>query len=435
MIQLEAAGASDVGRVRRNNQDAFLMGESVFAVADGMGGHLAGEVASATALEPIQALDGRIFPDASHAVDAVVQAVVEANTRVSDKASSDTNYQGMGTTLTAAVFEGRRLHIAHVGDSRAYLLRDGTFSQITTDHTLVQHLIDEGQITSEEASTHPQRSIITRAIGVANEVEVDSLSLELEPGDVVLLCSDGLSGFVPDAEICKVLLSNRPLDDQVEQLLRRANDAGGADNITAVLLRYGGPPQDAVAATPDTSADGPLPGEDAGHRGAGATGPVVVRTNTDADQTDWAQRLGRFGSLGTGRDGEDETDDRSGIRFIPVALGLVLLLVLLALGGRWLLSRSYYVGIDRDTVAIYQGIPVEIGPIELSWVVERTSLRVDALPDYYVASLEDGIAAIDRRDARLIVENAPRRDAAPPSDGPTGEPTSEPTMEPSPEAP
>lgn len=433
MIDLEAAGATDVGKIRRNNQDAYLMGDSVFAVADGMGGHLAGEVASATALRPVEELDGRVFADAPAATRAVVDAVVEANEEVSRKASSDPQYQGMGTTLTAALFEGRRLHIAHVGDSRAYLLRDGMLSQITTDHTLVQHLIDEGQITPEEAATHPQRSIITRAIGVADHVEVDSMTLDLQPGDTILLCSDGLSGFVTDAAVKHVLLTPRPPEDQVRELLQLANEAGGGDNITAVVLRFGPPSEEAVAAAEkqvDRDTEPNPVGGDADGDAAGGTGtrePVRVRTSDDADQQDWAQRLGRFGD----RDTVDErTRAPSGAkRLIAIAAAVVLVLALVLAGGRWLLSRSYYVGIDSGTVAIYQGIPVDIGPLELSWVVERTQLSVDELPDYFVESLRDGIAAIDRRDARLIVENAPRRDEAEPDDTAT-EPGPEPTAAP-----
>lgn len=435
MIELEVAGATDVGQVRRNNQDAFLLGESVFAVADGMGGHLAGEVASATALEPVEELDGRVFPDAAAATEAATEAVLRANAEVSQKAAGNPEYQGMGTTLTAAVFEGRRLHIAHVGDSRAYLLRDGELSQMTTDHTLVQHLIDEGQITREEAATHPQRSIITRAIGVANDIQVDTLSLDLQAGDVVLLCSDGLSGFITDAAMKHVLLSDRSLDDQVSELVRLANEAGGGDNITAVVLRYGEPPADDAAAaaerverdTEPNPVDDDEADEGSGGTGAGAT-PVRVRTSQETEEGDWAQRLGRFGDQRASH--EDREDDGRRRRIIAIVVAVLLALVLAIAGGRWLLSRSYYVGVHptSDTVAIYQGIPVEVGPLELSWVVERTGLPLEELPEYYIASLRDGIPAIDRNDARLIVENAPRLgededDATP---GPTPEPTDAP---------
>jgi PPM family protein phosphatase len=223
MMRVEAAGATDTGQVRPANEDAYLVGDSVFAVADGMGGHLAGEVASATALEPIRELDGKVFSEAADAVTALREAVVAANDRVSQMAADEPSYRGMGTTLTATMLEGPRLHVAHVGDSRAYLLRDGAFSQLTDDHTLVQHLIDEGQITREEAAHHPQRSIITRAIGVSREVDVDSMTLDLEAGDQVLLCSDGLTGVVSDEDIASELTHDAAAESALQRLIDLAN--------------------------------------------------------------------------------------------------------------------------------------------------------------------------------------------------------------------
>ncbi|MEX0868573.1 MAG: Stp1/IreP family PP2C-type Ser/Thr phosphatase, partial [Nitriliruptoraceae bacterium] len=277
MTRLVATGTTDVGRVRSSNEDAYFVGDSVFAVADGMGGHAAGEVAASTALEPIRALDGRVFGDATEALAALRDAVITANATVSRMAEDDPTYHGMGTTLTATLLEGARLHIAHVGDSRAYLLRDGKFSQITDDHTLVQHLIDEGQITREEAANHPQRSIITRAIGVSPEVDVDSMSLELQPDDILLLCSDGLTGVVDDRTIATTLAQRDDPDTTIETLVSLANDAGGPDNVTAVLLRY----EDAAAA-----------------RGTNGPTTVAIRTRHDDPGADWARKMGTFGAFG-----------------------------------------------------------------------------------------------------------------------------------------
>ena len=201
-----------------------------------MGGHAAGEVASALALEPIADLDGRVFGDDAQARSALEDAVVAANRAVARAAEDDTNLQGMGTTLTAALFEGRRLHVAHVGDSRAYLLRKGKVTQLTRDHTFVQQLIDDGSITEAEAATHPHRSVVTRAIGTSTEVEIDLETLDLASGDAVLLCSDGLSGVVDDEHIAELLTSDRTPEETVTALVRAANEAGGPDNITAVLL-------------------------------------------------------------------------------------------------------------------------------------------------------------------------------------------------------
>jgi PPM family protein phosphatase len=417
-----ASGMTDVGRVREANEDAFLVGESIVAVADGMGGHLAGEVASATALEPVKALDGRDFEDGSSAINALRDAVIEANATVSRMAEEEPTYRGMGTTLTAALLEGRRLHLAHVGDSRAYLLRGDRFSQLTDDHTLVQHLVDEGQITREEAATHPQRSIITRAIGVSPDVDVDALSLELDPGDQLLLCSDGLTGVVEDDEIARMLAERDDPDETLKRLIAAANAGGGPDNVTAVILRYGEGPTvagGAVEAVEDEDATGPIGGPDPTTGGSGRSGPVVIGTRSEAGDGDWARRLGNYGALTPGVPGSGQAGDdghsrrnvgRTVGRLLAVLLGIAVLGGLALLGGRFLIDRSYYVGLDEDQVVIYRGVDLTVGPLELGRVFERTDLTVEDVPAWYGEALEDGVTAADLVDARRIVENAPRRD-------------------------
>jgi PPM family protein phosphatase len=395
--RVSLTGTTDVGRVREANEDDFLVGTSIVAVADGMGGHLAGEVASHTALEPVKALDGTVFDDHETAIDALREAVIRANETVSKMAEDEPTYRGMGTTLTAALIEGRRLHVAHVGDSRAYLLRHGELAQITDDHTLVQHLIDEGQITREEATTHPQRSIITRAIGVSRDIEVDAVSIELEPGDQILLCSDGLTGVVGDADIAAELLRGDDPDETLQRLVAAANAGGGPDNITAVLLRYGEPFPPA-----EPGADAPT-----------GTAPVRIGTRDDDANADWAGRLGNYGALGRGGGtaggGDDERrSTRSLGRIAGILFATVLLLGLAFFGGRFLLDRSYFVGLDGDDVVIFQGIDADVGPVSLSRVFERTDLRVDEVASYYRSSLEDGRPATDLADARRIVNGAPR---------------------------
>lgn len=428
MTRIVAAGVTDTGQVRPANEDAYLVGESVYAVADGMGGHLAGEVASATALEPIEALDGRVFPDATEAVTALRRAVIEANRTVSDMAAHEPSYRGMGTTLTATMLEGRRVHIAHVGDSRAYLLRDGQFSQLTDDHTLVQHLVDEGQITREEAATHPQRSIITRAIGVSREIDVDSMTLDLEPGDQLLLCSDGLTGVVDDEVIASELATDGDAQEALDRLVERANAAGGPDNITVILLRVveddaaGGPGGDGAGAALAGGTGGTGTATATERDVDGAPAPVRVTTRDDRDEEDWAGRLGNYGALGrTGAwAGADDEEERGGglLRLGAILLGVVVLLGLLLGGGWLLLSQSYFVGLEDDQVVIYRGLDVEVGPFELARVVERTELAADDVPAWYRRSLESGVAAADLNDARRIVANAPRRDEddTPPED-------------------
>lgn len=408
MMRIHAGGRTDVGQAREVNEDAFHLGDSVFAVADGMGGHVAGEVASNTALEPIAALDGHVYSDAGEARTALREAVVEANEAVVAKAVDDPQFQGMGTTLTAVLVEGRRAHIAHVGDSRAYLFRDGAFSQLTTDHTLVQRMIEEGRLTPEEAARHPQRSVITRAIGVEPDVDVDAVSLDLVPGDVIVLCSDGLSGPVDDEAIAEMLEpvavgedEDVPPDERThhaettaERLIEAANRAGGPDNITVVVLEFEELP---TAPAPRTLNDAPL----------------VVRSQPQSEGDDWASRLGRFGDLG-GRHGmppvEAHEDRRgrgssTGQRIAAAVIVVGLLVGAVFAGGRWVLSRSYYVGVDGSRVVIYQGVPTSVGPFDLSWPLEPTTLTTDDLPARVVRSLEEGVAATSPADAETLVDN------------------------------
>ncbi len=394
MMRVEAAGATDTGQVRPANEDAYFVGDSVFAVADGMGGHLAGEVASATALEPIRDLDGKVFSDAADAVTALREAVVAANDRVSQMAADEPSYRGMGTTLTATMLEGPRLHVAHVGDSRAYLLRDGAFSQLTDDHTLVQHLIDEGQITREEAAHHPQRSIVTRAIGVSREVDVDSMTLDLEAGDQVLLCSDGLTGVVSDEDIASELTRDDDAETALQRLIDLANEGGGPDNITAILLRASDSDPEAPEAPAPRTNDGQ---------------PVVVRTREDGGSDDWARRLGSYGSMSASSpwaaddQGESKRSGR-GVKLLAILFGILVLVGLLAGGAYFLLSQEYFVGLDDDQIVIYQGIDAEIGPLDLARVVERTDLSADDVQPWFRSRLEEGVPAAGLTDARSIVE-------------------------------
>ena len=397
MRRFITGGASHVGQVRDSNEDAYLVADTVVAVADGMGGHVAGEVASATALEPLRELDGRDFDDANAALTALRDAVIAANAKVSATANSDPSFHGMGTTLTAALLDGRQLHVAHVGDSRAYLLRNGNLSQLTDDHTLVQHLIDEGQLTHEEAATHPQRSVVTRAIGVSPEVEVDAMTLDLLPDDQVLLCSDGLTGVVTDADITEILQADTTLDEALRALIRMANNNGGPDNITAVLLRFDDPDADV----------------DEGPR------TVAICTLSDDDHADWAGRLGTYGAFGSQRVQIDNTPDRGDdpsrfrglvMRSVAILLGIVVLAAVLYGAGRFLVMQNYYVGLDDDEVVIYQGLDAEIGTFRLSRVAERSELTLADIPSYYHLTLQEGLNAADLSDARRQVRGIPTRD-------------------------
>jgi PPM family protein phosphatase len=242
-MRLSSFAGTDVGLVRSGNEDSHLRGRTVFAVADGLGGHRGGEVASAMAVEPLAALDGSAFPDAGEAADALAGAIREANLAIIERGRADPALWGMGTTVTAAaVAADRVLQLAHVGDSRAYLLRPGApLRQLTVDHTMVEEAVQRGLLTRQQAATHPQRGVVTRAVGLDPDLEVDTPEpLELEPGDQVLLCSDGLTEVVDDDGIAAALAGQAGGDDTCRALIDAANRAGGPDNITVVLLRVAG---------------------------------------------------------------------------------------------------------------------------------------------------------------------------------------------------
>ena len=228
------AVASDTGRKRRRNEDNYVVAPPLFAVADGMGGAQAGEVASQLAASALEAGDSDGL-DGTKRIDALIQ---EANRQIFNRASTDPTASGMGTTMTVALVEGMTVAIGHVGDSRAYLVRGEQMEQLTDDHSLVNELLKSGKLSEEEAQIHPQRSVITRAVGTDPDVDVDGFTIEAEDGDVFLICSDGLSDMVEDEEILELLHANRDdLEKAVKALVAAANRGGGEDNITAVAFQ------------------------------------------------------------------------------------------------------------------------------------------------------------------------------------------------------
>jgi serine/threonine protein phosphatase PrpC len=229
---VELVARTDTGRVRSHNEDRYLERSDLLVVADGMGGAQAGEVAAGVA---VQQLEGLRTP--AQAAD-LVRAIEEANRLIRRMAAEDPGRAGMGTTVTAALLsDGGRLEVLHVGDSRAYLLREGRLRRLTRDHSVVAEMVDRGTLTPEEAESHPHRNVITRALGAEAEVQIDHETETLRPGDVILVCSDGLSGHVEDEEIERVLGEAPSLEAAAAALVEHANAAGGADNVTVLLAR------------------------------------------------------------------------------------------------------------------------------------------------------------------------------------------------------
>ncbi|HYU56422.1 MAG TPA: Stp1/IreP family PP2C-type Ser/Thr phosphatase, partial [Actinomycetota bacterium] len=351
-MKLSVGAQSDVGRVRERNEDALLLHDPLYAVADGMGGHRAGEIAARTAVDTLR---GEPLGDGAH---ALAERVRQANRAVLDTAAGDRALEGMGTTLTAVLLAGDELRIAHVGDSRAYLLRGDAFTQITEDHTLVQRMVRQGRLTPAEAEVHPQRSILTQALGVDPAIEVDELSVPVLPGDRVLLCTDGLTGMLSQEEIEGTLRETPDPQAAADALVAAAVDAGGIDNVTVLVI-------DLL--------------DDSGGR------PALPPAPEEADEAEEAEEAEPEGETG------DEPDDTASVERVArparaparprrwrravVAAAAVALLVTGAVAAKALyVDRQWYVGESNGMVAIFRGLPAEPLGLDLSTLVEETGL-------------------------------------------------------------
>jgi len=387
----ESAGRTDPGRIRRRNEDTFVLDPPLFAVADGMGGAQAGEVASrlaAAALREYHEAD-RLAPD--ERLQAIIQ---EANRRIYERARADSDVSGMGTTVTAALLIGGRVTLGHVGDSRAYRIRDGELEQLTEDHSLVGDLMRSGRLTPEEADAHPQRSVITRALGTDPEVDIDTSSVDIQPGDLFLLCSDGLTTMVADEDILGILAAAPTLDDAARELVRAANTGGGEDNVTVVLFQVEGEEM----AEETLVAPGVVEGNGQGDadeledtltnlQPVPASKPVPV-TVTQATPRKKRRRWGRR------------------ILWAVLALSFVALVLGGALFG---LSRAYFVGADEQgNIVVYQGVPFDLtagtGLYRKRYV---SSLQASQLsPEERATLFDHELVSYDRARARVAVYQA-----------------------------
>jgi PPM family protein phosphatase len=347
----DSAGRSDPGRRRRRNEDAYVVAPPLFAVADGMGGAQAGEVAARLATAAFREYHEADDLAGEQRVAAIIQ---EANRRIYERARVDTEVSGMGTTVTAALVEEGRIVIGHVGDSRAYRLRAGRLEQLTDDHSLVADLVRGGRLSPEEAETHPQRSVITRALGTDPEVDVDSLSVDAEAGDLYLICSDGLTTMIGDDEILAILGRAKSLEHAGKDLVKAANRRGGEDNVTVVLFSVES--DEPLEETAVLSGDGQGAQEDLEDTLTGLEAPAVVQE----EEFGWTlappaepQRAAR----GT----PPKPKRRWGRRLLLSFAGATFLVVLAALAF-FGMSRAHFVGADEDgRVAVYQGVPWTLG--------------------------------------------------------------------------
>ncbi|HEY8764607.1 MAG TPA: Stp1/IreP family PP2C-type Ser/Thr phosphatase [Solirubrobacteraceae bacterium] len=349
----ETVRRTDTGRQRRGNEDSSLARPPVFVVADGMGGARAGEVASQIAVEAFE----QGLPSTGTPEQRLAEIVQEANRRIHDVSRVEHERAGMGTTLTAAFLDDRQVAIAHVGDSRAYLFRNGALKRLTRDHSLVGELVRQGKLTEEQAEEHPQRSIITRALGPEPTVEVDTWTYPASAGDVLMLCSDGLTSMITEERIAEVLASAASLEAAGDELIAQANEAGGRDNITVVLFRLEEVGADALeqpttiapktavaaAAPPSQAPVVPPPGQTKSARTAPAKTPPATVPARSPRPTPPQHRGRRYAK--------------------PLAGLLATVIVLfLVLGGGYLASRQlYFIGTNsQGIVTVYRGLPYDL---------------------------------------------------------------------------
>ncbi|ARF73732.1 protein phosphatase [Kitasatospora albolonga] len=421
-LSLRFAAGSHKGMIREGNEDSGYAGPRLLAIADGMGGQAAGEVASSEVISTLVQLDDDV--PGSDILTSLGTAVQRANDQLRVMVEEDPQLEGMGTTLTALLWTGRRLGLVHVGDSRAYLLRDGVLTQITQDHTWVQRLVDEGRITEEEATTHPQRSLLMRALGSGDHVEPDLSIREVRAGDRYLICSDGLSGVVSHQTMEETLASYQGPQETIQELIQLALRGGGPDNITCIVAdvldvdnndtlagRLSDTPV-VVGAVAENQAAQPADGgamQTPAGRAAGLGRPVPPPS-------------GGFGPPGSGDTGygsmpedpyDSYTDDelarpRGGRRWLKRSVFIVLALAVIGgglYGGyRWT-QTQFYVGAQNENVALFRGISQDLAWISLSKVEkDHPEIELKYLPPYQRKQVEATIAEGNITDARKKVD-------------------------------
>ncbi|NNC12625.1 serine/threonine-protein phosphatase [Planctomonas sp. JC2975] len=405
VTSLAAVALSHVGKVRSNNQDSGYAGASLFMVADGMGGHAGGDVASAIATNRIKEID-HAYPTAEEAQIALQSALLAANGLLAETVFEHPELTGMGTTVSALIRVDGKIAFAHIGDSRIYLMRQGELKQVTTDHTFVQRLVDTGRITEEEALTHPRRSVLMRVLGdVDSSPEIDTWTADTYAGDRWLICSDGLSGVIKQEVIAAILANVQSPTAAAERLVRASLDAGAPDNVTVVIVDIDRATADGIrepvtvgsAASPVLFEQEPsahtralrLPGLRL-HSSRPATGPTHFEPQTD----DYLDEL------------IEEDQRRARRRKLTWLLSGILLLIAIVLavvvGYEWTQSR-YFVGESGGKVAIFQGVQQNLGPISLSHVYQKTDVSVSSLSDYEQQQVQDTINASSLQDAQRII--------------------------------
>ncbi len=418
VLQLRYATHSEIGLIRKNNQDSGFASAHLLVVADGMGGAAAGDLASAVAIDTLQRIDG---PAAGELMlEVLAGAIHKANDRIADLVEADSNLDGMGTTVTGAMFDGVELGMVHIGDSRAYRLRDGHLERLTHDHSWVQSLVDEGKISEAEAAYHPHRSLLLKVLNGQPANDPDLSMVQVQAGDRLMFCSDGVCGLVDDAEI-ESALALPEIEESVGQLVAVSLAEGGIDNITVIVadvVEANGMDDRVVLGA---AAEREIPAPQTKPREADLieeeedtviTHRVVVEPVVEADEERYTPQAP------TRR------------RFVRPLIGLVVLLLIAAagLGTAYAWTRTqYFVGVSGTNVAIYQGLSENVPGISLSRLFEVQQLTISELPGFYQEKVRANIDVDSLASARETVveltETAKRCASHQPGNGPTSSTT------------
>ncbi len=413
-LTLRFAAGSHVGMIRDHNEDSGYAGPRLLAIADGMGGQAAGEVASSEVISALVQLDDDI--PGSDILTSLDDSVQRANGQLRAMVAEDSRLDGMGTTLTALLWTGQRLGLVHVGDSRAYLLRDGELTQITQDHTWVQRLVDEGRITEEEATTHPQRSLLMRALGSADHIEADLSIREVRPHDRYLLCSDGLSGVVSHDTMRDTLATFSPPQDTIRELIELALRGGGPDNVTCIVADvldvdtqegdtlarqlYDAPQVVGAVAESQAQRSGDNPGAQTPAARAASLGrPAAPPPPPDGS----GGHLGSFGAFSE----DDYLPARPERRRTWKRVAIIALALVVLVGGTYAAygwtQDQYYIGSNGDHVALYRGVSQDLGPISLSSIErDHPEIELEYLPAFKRNQVEETITvSLDEVDQRI----------------------------------
>jgi serine/threonine protein phosphatase PrpC len=408
-----SAAVSHVGKIRSNNQDSGYAGRHLFIVADGMGGHAGGDVASAIATKRLAEADTD-YPGAEDAEQALRSAMIAANSLLAETVFEHSELTGMGTTVSGILRVGDQVALAHIGDSRIYRFRDGELEQVTADHTFVQRLVDSGRITAEEAAVHPRRSVLMRVLGDVDAApEIDTKILDTQPGDRWLLCSDGLSSYVSEERLGTILGSVRSPQDAADRMVKESLDHGAPDNVTVVIADIDGADAAPDAAEPAGfvgSAAAPLMFDGAEDERRPIRLPTLLLhplKSTPPEDAHFEPEREEF------LEQLIEEDRRRANRrritwLVVVAVAIAAIVAAVALAYQWT-QTHYYVGVaDDGTVAIFQGVQQNIGPIPLSHVEQSSEVQVEDLPTFERQQVEATINADNLRDAHDILDRLNR---------------------------